>query len=242
MEILPFKQWHEEAKREPKKIYLEVMQRLEAMVRQKAETSGWPRHDHSFSRALDFLRQRRLMYRDETVKLAHFWDIRNSLVHNVGLSVELSLVEDVLSYAHNMLRRHAQTAENFMTPFVVAVADTQTLPQTIKIMNERSFSQLPILHKNKIVALLTYHDIISLLGIDKNLVNTPMTIAECLKKLGEIKNNFEIIAFDVEMPEIINIFHKNPLIQAVIVTEHGQDDERPQGIIAPADFLSFVKE
>ena len=89
----PFQKWHEEAKREPKKVYLEVAVRLEEMVREKAEAMGWPKHDHSFSRSLDFLKQRQALYRDEVVQLGHFWDIRNSLVHNTGLSVELSLVE-----------------------------------------------------------------------------------------------------------------------------------------------------
>lgn len=240
LEQYPFQKWHEEAKKDPKKVYLEVALKLEEMVRQKAEAMGWPKHDHSFARSLDFLKQRRALYRDEVVRLGHFWDIRNSLVHNTGLSVELSLVEDLIAYAHNILRKNAETAEHFMTPFVVTVPDTATLPQAIKILSERSFSQLPILHENKITGLLTHHEVINLLGQNKNWASEPITLAECLKKLDTQKKNFEIVGFKMEVPDILDLYQKNPFLQAVIVTEHGRADEPPQGIIAPVDFLSLI--
>ncbi len=239
-ELFPFQTWHEEAKLEPKKVYLAVMQYLEKIIRDKAEVAGFPRHDHSFSRALDFLKQGRSLSHDQAIRLAHYWDIRNSLVHNAGLTVELALVEDVLAYAHNSLRRQAERAGDFMTPFVITVPENATFNQAIKIMSARNFSQLPILRKKQIVTLLTRRDIVELLSQEESEKLKDLSLEACLKKIKKRPDNFILVSFETSIEEVLQHFKRDSLLEAVIVTAQGQATETPQGIITPADFVSLV--
>ena len=166
-------------------------------------------------------------------------DLRNAVVHQRERSYEYLSVP-VPSIVENMER----IRDKFLTPdrvypkFKSDVARFQigdAFMKALQAINEKEYSQFPIYDNNLFKGLLTENGITRWLAHHTIKVMSLVEFGDVL--LSDIlleeenRQNFDFIPRGMTMSDAENRFIQNSLLEALLITEGGKQNETPLGII-----------
>ena len=207
--------------------------------------------DEGFSRLLHRARDKSAVVRRFEQELRAFNELRNLLVHP-QLPVPLASPSDeavaMLQFIHRQLTQPQRVLPRFSRTVFTLQAD-QTFADAVEAMHRTGYSQFPVYRGHVFVGLLTdgilarwmvahlEHDFSQLLPVrlDRVLEEVPRRAAVAFvdrdATVAEVREMFEQ-----------HIRHGQLRLDAVLITEHGQPDEVPLGIITPMDAVALAAE
>lgn len=122
------------------------------------------------------------------------------------------------------------------------------ISDALKIMFEKSFSQIPLYNNDNFVGLLTTNTIVRWLGacVQDSLYNLKNTIINSIfEKYTEDKNNYSFFKGSNSIYKVIEEFQKfessGKKLDAILITENGSKKEKPLGIITVWDLVEINK-
>lgn len=180
--------------------------------------------------------------------LKMFARLRNSIVHD---KVELGYYiaephEDVVNNIEKIAEQLLQPKAAFSIaskPVFYYYEDTK-LKDILTVIQKRSLSQFPIYDVNGFKRLLTSEEIIY--WFSEHLVGNSISIEEVrVHELFSVKRNssIEFVSKEVDIFEVEEIFEtyhlKNQKLEAVIITETGDQREKPLAIVTSWDLVEI---
>ncbi|MFW9964209.1 MAG: CBS domain-containing protein [Candidatus Sifarchaeia archaeon] len=142
-------------------------------------------------------------------------------VERGSLDPKLSIVNKIIEVLN---RKRSTTCSELMTPTPVTVDARDTVSVAVSLMQEKSYSQLPVLRGTQVVGIVTEWDIIKNLQHDLHEISVQSIMSD-----GSTLMVDETTAVDVILPLFENY-------QAVLVLNQG----RLQGIITRSDLLKLI--
>ena len=142
-------------------------------------------------------------------------------VETGSLDPKLSIVNKIIEVLN---RKRSTTGSELMTPTPVTVDARDTVSVAVSLMQEKSYSQLPVLRGTQVVGIVTEWDIIKNLQHDLHEISVQSIMSD-----GSTLMVDETTAVDVILPLFENY-------QDVLVLNQG----RLQGIITRSDLLKLI--
>jgi CBS domain-containing protein len=226
------------------------MSQSEVFLKAFANLERWLRRSTNSERAVPFYqlveRAAELLpaarrFRDD---LKEFADLRNAIIHERTDGHPIAepnarVVEDI-QRLEALLTSPPMVVSHFQRR-VVTAEDTWPLSSAVKLMEARSFSQLPVTRADRFVALLTANTITRWLGAKaaEAIVNiNQATIADVLKHT-EDSENYVFIGRTSSLFDALAKFgdfeERGKPLDAILITHNGKATESLLGIITIFD-------
>lgn len=112
-----------------------------------------------------------------------------------------------------------------------------SLQELLRVINERGYSQFPIYDGHEFKGLVTVHGLG--LWLASQVAGDQITISR--KKIEDIlrsdrrRKNYQFVHQNQFVFQVEKIFSENPTLEAVMITENGDENEKLLGIIRPRD-------
>jgi predicted transcriptional regulator len=175
-------------------------------------------------------------------------EVRNAIVHGKTepyryVAMPTPALAQALGACRNRLIRPERAIPKFQRPVeTVSVADS--LAQVLKLVHQRDYSQFPVYDGDRYRGLLTENGItrwlaghvtgdISLIDLDEVLVKTALRAEEKSK-------TWRFVARDDRVDDIVGLFSRNPLLEAVLISASGKESEKLLGIATRWDILQLA--
>jgi predicted transcriptional regulator len=182
--------------------------------------------------------------------LRAFANLRNILVHERTTPYEyicapsLATVERIETIRDRLL--HPEKALPRFERHVQTLRPDEPLNRALKLIRQHSFSQFPVYDGARFCGVLTENSITRWLAVavqnnGQNLELDAVTVREVLRYGGK-RPNFQFVARDTNVEAITFVFHQNTWLEAVLVTEHGHQNERLLGIVTRGDIWKIEGE
>jgi len=200
----------------------------------------------SFRSMADIFARRHPWFR-EAEQMRIFASVRNVIVHDKIEPYQYPCVPtpELVAAIEAVLERvaHPHRAIPTFKREVVTVGPDETLSAVLRLIHHLEYSQFPVRDaaSNRFLGLLTENTItrwlarttataISLIEFDEVLVRTVLT--HCEKR-----SNYQFLAENSPVEEIVYLFHENIYLEAVLITPHGQEHEPLSGIVTRGDAM-----
>ena len=180
-------------------------------------------------------------YRDDLKELG---DLRNAIVHERGDGRLLAEPND------QAVAEIERLAERLLAPphvYPAFQAQVTTLPGNASIgaavaaMHDNGYSQIPIMRDSVLDELLTSDTIARWLGqcAQQDIFSLSETCIDDVLQLSEEKDNYMVVARDMDVFEVLGAFHQYPdkgkRIEAILITNAGRPSEQLIGIVTVWD-------
>lgn len=207
-------------------------------------------HNQSFRSLVDLFAKRNKWWNDANW-LHVYADLRNIIIHDKVAAFEypcvptkatverVEQIRDALLHPERLLPR-------FEKP-VIVVAPGDSIAHVLRIMHKQHYSHFPVYadHQGKrsCVGLLTENGISRWLAEwvceEKSLINLDKEhVAEVLNR-EESRQKFQFAPPHAPVQKILQQFHDNPYLEAVLITPNGDPHQLPQGIITRRDVMEY---
>lgn len=198
----------------------------------------------SFSQLVREFAERYPRWREQEALLT-MSDLRNVLVHQREqsyeyLSVPVRHVVEDIERIRDRLTRPERVYPKFRRAVLSFQAD-EMLADVLNSIVEQGFSQFPIYQKGRYAGLLTEN------GITRWLANRSVAGAASLEPaevpIQEVLNNEEqrqndqFVGRETTLLDAENQFVSNPMLEALLITENGNPQEKLLGIVTRWDAL-----
>ena len=220
--------------------FLAAFNRIDELMRKRCQI---PLGKGEFSAVLSEFEKRTYFTDRDFLLLAN--RLRNVIVHDKRDPVE-ELATPALRVVERMeriskeLEAPEKVERRFVKDEVATVSFDQTLKEVLKMISENQFSQFPVIHEGKIVALLTENGITrwlsSAVAMESMIEFADVTVATVLGH-EEKRENMILISRLRELNEVRLQFSKNSFLEAAIITQAGKPDQNPLGIITRWDLI-----
>lgn len=220
--------------------FLAAFNRIDELMRKRCQI---PLGKGEFSAVLSEFEKRTYFTDRDFLLLAN--RLRNVIVHDKRDPVE-ELATPALRVVERMeriskeLEAPEKVERRFVKDEVATVSFDQTLKEVLKMISENQFSQFPVIHDGKIVALLTENGITrwlsSAVAMESMIEFADVTVATVLGH-EEKRENMILISRLRELNEVRLQFSKNSFLEAAIITQAGKPDQNPLGIITRWDLI-----
>ena len=177
-------------------------------------------------------------------ELKYLKNLRNMLVHNnkyyaIPNKFSLNQIKKIKEKITD-----PELAYPLFSSEVLTVNDKDTIIETIKIMKEKSYSQVPVVNqKNKFIDLLTNNTISRWIGsLEDNgggrIIMDDTLVGDVLD-YGENYYSYDFISRKSKLPNVIDKFEKaqesGNKLEALFITQNGNKNESLLGIITSWD-------
>ncbi len=219
-------------------------------IEQHLQKNSQNNHYQSFQNLIDEFRHKNSIIDFYYEELAHIKQVRNVLVHNhefYAVPNEKSLT--TIKNIKEMLLS-PPTVISLFADEVMSARQNEQIMQIIKIMNERGYTQVPVLNENKeVIDMLTTNTITRWLGSqeiagDEYILKRTTTVAETLK-YGEERLIYKFVAADLNIAEVVKIFNRvqksDKKLEGILITENGRNNEELLGIITKWDITKIYE-
>lgn len=228
--------------------FLAAFNRIDDFLRQK---TGIMDRSKSFSEVLRRFFQMNPAYARYKSKIESFVDLRNVLVH------EHKRAREYVAYPSEMAFLDIRVLEKgLLSPAPVldvanrtvkAFSPTTALVEMLAVIREEDFSQFPVYGEGgDFLGLATANGLsrwfARLLDADQSLIDIDDHLIEEVLEFGEGKGNCEFVSRSLPAREALHLFANNSLLEAVIVTETGNPQQRPLGILTRWDAVGDFQE
>ncbi len=183
--------------------------------------------------------------REEGDLLRRVAGLRNFIIHEpkkdddfCAVPTELMLA-DLLGFSQRLL-----APEKVIPRFakrVETVSPGDSLSHVLRQVARRDFSQFPVYSNRRFMGLLTENGITRWLAkhIERtlSLVDLDEVFVSELLREEEQRNNYAFIGRDVTVNAVRSMYLEQEMLEAVLITENGQRNESPLGILNRWDML-----
>ncbi len=183
-------------------------------------------------------------------ELFEFTDLRNAIVHNRSHDYQ------VIAEPHGfVVKQFVEIAETIINPIQVNkfcrkvhtchISDTVEVP--IELIYKYKISQIPVLdEQGNIYEILNATNIAYWIASSSYQVNKEHTLSQLLTE-KEIKNNFDIIAEDLNVYDVADRYKhsykknkNNKYFDAILITRNGIKTEPIKGIMVLSDIAQYL--
>ena len=220
--------------------FLDAFTKIEKRVRKISDANKYTTFNDLVEKAINQERSVRRL-RDQ---LKAFGDLRNFLVHEYSSTQPLAVPSESTVLRIEVIRDElispAKLAELFRHP-VATCAPTDPIGVATKQMHDGSFSQLPVYSGNTLMGLLTSETVARWLAgqladgqgiLEERPVQDVMRHEEGTHSYVVMGRNATV---DDALSEFDDHMHAGKMLDAIILTEHGNERERPIGIVTATD-------
>lgn len=224
----------------PTNRFLAAFNRIDELMRKRCQI---PLGKGEFSAVLSEFEKRTYFTDRDFLLLAN--RLRNVIVHDkkdpiVEIATPVLNVVERIERIARELEAPEKVEKRFVTEKVITVTSDQTLKEVLKMISENQFSQFPVIHEGKIVALLTENGITRWLSsavlMESMIEFADVTVATVLGH-EEKRENMMLISRLRELNDVRLQFAKNSFLEAAIITQAGKPDQNPLGIITRWDLI-----
>jgi len=174
-------------------------------------------------------------------------ELRNFVVHNKNLYMAIPSIQ-VVEKIERLANRYADvpTVNREFSDGVQTLRSSDTMIDVMKIIEETAYTQFPVYDdQDNFVNLLTENVIT--LWLAKHVVrnrevgSTDLsdTVADALK-LHDDEEHWEFIPRHMTIAAATALFAEKPVLEVLIITEHGKVTETPVGIVTRSDALDML--
>lgn len=196
-------------------------------------------HHTTFTHKIEKARKRVPVIRRYETELKTFGDLRNLLSHNNDLDIAVPS-EKTVKRIERIWRHLVQpvTAMDVAHKNVSIFQDTDTLVELLKTMDENKYTHFPIYHNQRYLGLLTDNGLAYWLARHRDRqISLENVFVKDVFDDDEKKKNYRFVARKESIFDVDDYF-KDPLMEALFVTENGKPTETILGIITGWDILS----
>lgn len=173
-------------------------------------------------------------------KMANF---RNAILHEYEHPIrDLAIPrEETVQRLEAIVRRldsPERLEQRFAQGNVTVVSPEQTLDQVLGLVQEKAYSQFPVIDAGRITGLLTENGITrwlaSAVGQESLVEFADISVATILQH-EEPRENMRLLSRIALLDDVRYIFRESQELEAVVVTQSGEANEAPLGIVTRAD-------
>lgn len=182
--------------------------------------------------------------------LKEFAELRNAIIHQRTdghiIATPLNRTVTEIKSIYELITK-PPIAVNIKNEPVNFLSSSDPLSKALKMVDEYSFSQIPIYRDGVFKALLSSNTITRWLAsqIKDDLISISETKISDVLKFSENKNNFKLFHRNANCFEVLEIFQSAILsgnnLEAVIITDSGKSDEKPLRIFTVWDIPLLEK-
>lgn len=224
--------------------FLTTFNRIERELKRRTDLAD---HEGFKTAAHRFVRAHRWWRQDFEAMMA-FSDLRNVIVHErfdrfTYLSVPSPQVLDEIHAIHDRLSTPVRADEAFRREVLAANA-ADALSELLTSVRTHAFTQFPVYEEEAFAGLVTAAGIARWLAgqvIEDGGARVDFarrTVAEVLA-FEEDRRNWAFMARDTPAAEVMDAFVDDPRLEAVLITEHGRQDQGLLGIATTSDAAAW---
>lgn len=183
-------------------------------------------------------------------QLRVYSSLRDALVHTERkpheyLSVPLPYVVDRIEEININLTNPKKVHPEFQRD-VVSVALSTPIFTVLGYIREKEFSQFPVYNNEntEFLGLLTENGLTRWLAgyvADSTIVCFEDVFVHSALSNEESRENYRFASRNTQISTVVDWFTKNPLVEAVIITNDGKKEEKPLGIATRWDIVSYLR-
>lgn len=185
--------------------------------------------------------------------LKEYSELRNAIVHDrSGGEIIAVPTDDVVNKIERiaaLLIEPPKVSPLFLKE-VLTLSIDYPVARAIREFSRMSYTQAPVLDGQKMVGLLTSNMIVKWMGIcliddNQDIDLNVTTVLDVINRAGH-ENDYEIVSVNHSLFSIPDLFYqwqqKGYKLEAVLITQHGQTDEKLLGIITNRDLPVIHRE
>jgi predicted transcriptional regulator len=174
--------------------------------------------------------------------------IRNVIVHEKTEPfhypvVPTPVINEELRECKERLINPARALPTFQRT-VETISNHDTLTRVLKTINHRDYSQFPVFEDNRFLGMLTENGVtrwlarhvvrtLSLVELDEIFVSNVL-------QSEEVRKNHQFVPGDMPVDEVSELFAKQAMLEAVLVTATGKQTEDLLGVATRWDILQLA--
>lgn len=172
--------------------------------------------------------------------------LRNAIVHSSGeiVAEPTDAVVDKMEKISSLVCTPPRALDSICTRDVLCLTGREKLKDTITVMYESGYSNLPVFNGKKILGVANGQRIINNLGyaiyngedledfVSKTTISSMVTREENL-------NYYTIANSDINLEAVLDKFYKNRKLLCIIITKDGTPESKPLGIITTTDIMDI---
>lgn len=182
--------------------------------------------------------------------LIDYGRLRNAIVHRGNSNFVIAEPhEEIVSKIEGIAKLISTPPlayDKISTHEVLCVNVDDSINSAIKLMARSGYSNLPVYSGNHLIGVLNGQRLLDIIG--KHLLDgeniqkfiDKVSVGEIVKEL-ENENYYCIVAEDVTIEQVMNLFETNKKLLIVLITKKGMDEYPPLGIITKDDVLDMQK-
>lgn len=178
--------------------------------------------------------------------------LRNSLVHNPFPSAQpMAQPHPVIVRRYEEIRNallSPHTALSIAVPAqkIYTVSPESNLNEVLRAMDANIYTHVPVIKDHKMVGILSENTLLSYLAeTGETIITNDMTVADLSPYLPLKTHRSELFVFlprKAPLSKVFEVFNdairKHKRVGMVFITEHGDENEKPLGIITAWDLAS----
>lgn len=180
--------------------------------------------------------------------LIDYGRLRNAIIHSgneteVIAEPHLNVVEKLEKIA-KLICTPPRVLETVCKKDVLCIPSTETLKKTIMLISSSGYSNLPVYENNELIGVANGQKLINNIG--KVLANDydvgdyleQTTIKEVISfNVGELY--YAIQSEELTLEKALDMFYRNRKLLVILITKHGERNEKPLGIVSVADVMDI---
>lgn len=230
------------------------MDNAERFVRAYNELDHSLRKQYNFRRSMSFsdlirksvsLNSVIRKYEDD---LVDYGRLRNAIIHSgssnqIMAEPNLNVVEH-LERITKLVTTPPLTIETIKRKNVLCINSNASLKETITMISDSGYSNIPVYDHSHFVGVANGQRLLDILGqaisnganADNFISNN--SIGEIVKSLS-FDNYYALANAKLTIEETLDLFYKNRKLLVIIITEHGNMNELPVGIVSVSDIIEI---
>jgi len=164
-------------------------------------------------------------------------DTRNAVFHNPDIMLRPEAAQRIIDGVEAIVRMAAEGARDMARSRVVTAQVTEQVADARDRMLDHGYKQLIVVdERGGVLDLLTEHDIV-VLEAEGNIDGSGLAVGDAIERRGHPAT--ALLSTHSAAQEAIDAL-RDEQINAVVLTEHGKQGERPLGIITRGDVLKAM--
>ena len=183
--------------------------------------------------------------------LREYSELRNAIVHDrAGGEIIAVPTDDVVENIERiaaLLLEPPRVSPAFLKE-VLTFSGTYPVSRAIRSFSRMSYTQAPVIDNERTVCLLTSNMVVKWIGLsleEGKFDIEKTTVMDVVKKVGHEKN-YEVVPVNKSLFDIPNLFYQwqqqGKKLEAVLITQHGEINEKLLGIITNRDLPQVHRE
>lgn len=222
--------------------FIDAFVRIEKRLKEIASVNRYLK----FHQLIDICSKKNIVVKNNFTKLLDYADLRNVLIHQRDDNNEIlaqptdNSVRSIENIAK--LLEQDKTALDFASKPVKIVRPYDNIQLAFELMEQLETTKIPVYSKNNFINLLTM-DMVARWALHNetdNRIEKAIDCKDCKHKVIFFDENRSLL-------DVIKVFEDNLVkginLSAILITEHGRENEYPKGIITVYDLpkiMSYV--